>query len=66
MVYSHFPVLSIADYGYLMENGRIVMAGVKEVLLNNVDIREFYLKENINIADTGTPAKCPAVRIRRK
>jgi len=35
--------LSIADYGYIMENGRIVMAGEKETLLNNVDIKEFYL-----------------------
>jgi branched-chain amino acid transport system ATP-binding protein len=35
--------LSIADYGYIMENGRIVMDGPVERLLANQDVREFYL-----------------------
>lgn len=35
--------LTIADYAYIMENGRIVMDGSRDVLLNNVDIKEFYL-----------------------
>jgi branched-chain amino acid transport system ATP-binding protein len=35
--------LSIADYAYVMENGRIVMDGPAEKLANNEDIREFYL-----------------------
>jgi len=35
--------LSIADYGYIMENGRIVMEGPSEKLREDKDIREFYL-----------------------
>jgi branched-chain amino acid transport system ATP-binding protein len=35
--------LSIADYGYIMENGRIVLDGPVERLLANQDVREFYL-----------------------
>ncbi len=35
--------LSIADYGYIMENGRIVLEGDVESLKANEDVREFYL-----------------------
>jgi len=35
--------LSIADFGYIMENGRIVMDGPVKKLLANEDVREFYL-----------------------
>ena len=35
--------LSIADYGYIMENGRIVLEGEVEKLRENEDVREFYL-----------------------
>jgi branched-chain amino acid transport system ATP-binding protein len=35
--------LQVADYGYVLEIGRIVMAGSAEKLLNSDDIREFYL-----------------------
>jgi branched-chain amino acid transport system ATP-binding protein len=35
--------LGIAQYGYVMENGRIVMDGTAEKLINNEDIKEFYL-----------------------
>jgi len=35
--------LQIADYGYVIENGRIVFAGSAEALLNHKDIQEFYL-----------------------
>ncbi len=35
--------LSIAHYGYIMENGRIVMEGSSDVLREDRDIREFYL-----------------------
>lgn len=35
--------LEIADYGYVMENGKIVMDGPAEELLRNKDIQEFYL-----------------------
>lgn len=35
--------LEIADYGYIMEHGRIVLEGCVEQLLHNEDIQEFYL-----------------------
>ena len=35
--------LSIADYGYLLENGRIVLEGKAKELAQNEDIKEFYL-----------------------
>lgn len=35
--------LGIAHYGYIMENGRIVLDGEAEKLINNEDVREFYL-----------------------
>jgi len=35
--------LQIADYGYVMENGRIVLHGAKLELERNEDVREFYL-----------------------
>jgi len=35
--------LTIAHYGYIMENGRIVLDGTASALQNNADIKEFYL-----------------------
>jgi hypothetical protein len=35
--------LGIADYGYIMENGRIVFDGPAGKLRGNDDVREFYL-----------------------
>jgi len=35
--------LNLADYGYAMENGRIVLDGPTEDLRENEDIKEFYL-----------------------
>src|SRR5437870_3142618 len=35
--------LGIADYGYIMENGRIVFDGPADKLRGNDDVREFYL-----------------------
>lgn len=35
--------LSLAEYGYVMENGRIVLDGPSEKLRDNEDVREFYL-----------------------
>jgi branched-chain amino acid transport system ATP-binding protein len=35
--------LEIADYGYVMENGRIVLDGNAERLRSHPDIQEFYL-----------------------
>jgi branched-chain amino acid transport system ATP-binding protein len=38
--------LKIADYAYIMENGRIVLDGTPDELMNNADVREFYLGLN--------------------
>jgi branched-chain amino acid transport system ATP-binding protein len=35
--------LSIADYGYVMENGRVVMSGPAKMLRDNEDVQEFYM-----------------------
>jgi branched-chain amino acid transport system ATP-binding protein len=35
--------LSVADYAYIMENGRIVLDGFPVDLRENADVREFYL-----------------------
>jgi branched-chain amino acid transport system ATP-binding protein len=35
--------LAIADHGYVMENGRIVLDGTADQLRDNADIKEFYL-----------------------
>lgn len=35
--------LEAADYGYVMENGRVVLDGTPQKLLAHQDIREFYL-----------------------
>ena len=42
--------LGIADYGYVMENGRIVLDGSADFLKNNEDVREFYM----GLSATGT------------
>ncbi|MEE8472060.1 MAG: ABC transporter ATP-binding protein [Dehalococcoidia bacterium] len=34
--------LSISNYGYIMESGRVVLDGEAEKLANNEDIKEFY------------------------
>ena len=35
--------LNVADYAYIMENGRIVLEGYPKTLKENADVREFYL-----------------------
>jgi len=35
--------LTIAHYGYILENGRVVMEGSSKILREDRDIREFYL-----------------------
>jgi branched-chain amino acid transport system ATP-binding protein len=35
--------LGIADYGYVMEGGRVVLEGEPAALRDNADVREFYL-----------------------
>lgn len=39
--------LELADYGYVMENGRVVLEGSGSDLRSNEDVREFYLGLNI-------------------
>ncbi len=38
--------LAIADYAYIMENGRVVLDGTPQALSRNADVREFYLGLN--------------------
>ncbi|MFT5757082.1 MAG: branched-chain amino acid transport system ATP-binding protein [Alteromonadaceae bacterium] len=35
--------IKAADYGYIMESGKIVLDGTQEQLLSNEDVKEFYL-----------------------
>jgi len=35
--------LSIAEYGYVMESGRVVLDGPAAKLIDNEDVKEFYL-----------------------
>ena len=35
--------LKYATYGYILENGRVVMDGDAQALRENEDVREFYL-----------------------
>lgn len=38
-----FMALRCAEYGYVLENGRVVMDGPAESLASNEDVKEFYL-----------------------
>ncbi len=38
-----FMALAVSDYGYIMENGRIVLDGPSAKLMENDDVKEFYL-----------------------
>jgi branched-chain amino acid transport system ATP-binding protein len=38
--------LSISSYGYIMENGKVVLDGKTEKLADNEDVKEFYLGMN--------------------
>jgi branched-chain amino acid transport system ATP-binding protein len=42
--------LTIAIYGYIMENGKIVLDGASDKLIQNEDVKEFYL----GLTDVGT------------
>ena len=35
--------LSVAEHGFIMENGRVVLDGSRQELLGNPDVQEFYL-----------------------
>ena len=45
--------LNIANYGYVMELGRIVMGDKSEILLGSKDIQEFYLGQNNEVSERG-------------
>ncbi|MNT50785.1 High-affinity branched-chain amino acid transport ATP-binding protein LivF [compost metagenome] len=45
--------LRYADYGYILENGRVVMDGDAESLRTNEDVKEFYLGVAANDVDGG-------------
>ena len=45
--------LNIANYGYVMELGRIVMGYKSEILLSSKDIQEFYLGQNSEASERG-------------
>ena len=47
--------LRYADYGYILENGRIVMDGAAKALRENEDVKEFYL--GVGAADGDNPRK---------
>jgi len=42
--------LELADYGYVIENGRIVLDGDRERLSAHQDIREFYLGHGAGVS----------------
>lgn len=46
--------LSVADRGYVMESGRIVLTGAAEELAKNEDIQEFYLGKPQKSSAKGT------------
>jgi branched-chain amino acid transport system ATP-binding protein len=50
--------LSIAHYGYVMENGRAVLDGTAEFLKNNEDVKEFYM----GLSAVGTKKSYRAVK----
>jgi branched-chain amino acid transport system ATP-binding protein len=35
--------LAVSEYGYIMENGKIVLDGPSRKLMHNEDVKEFYL-----------------------
>ena len=45
--------LSIADFGYVMENGRFVSSGTAAELRENEDVKEFYLGIKTEISVKG-------------
>jgi len=50
--------LNIAHYGYVMENGRVVLDGTADFLRNNEDVKEFYM----GLSAVGTKKSYRAVK----
>jgi branched-chain amino acid transport system ATP-binding protein len=40
--------LKVADYGYIIEQGKIVLDGTSQELATNEDVKEFYLGQGKN------------------
>ena len=45
--------LKVADFGYVMENGRFVTSGTSEELRENEDVKEFYLGIKTEVSAKG-------------
>ncbi|HNV48339.1 MAG TPA: ATP-binding cassette domain-containing protein, partial [Spirochaetota bacterium] len=45
--------LQIADFGYVMENGRFVMKGTARELMEDKDVQEFYLGVKTDVSAKG-------------
>ena len=45
--------LRIADYGYVLENGRFVISGTATELLEDKDVQEFYLGTKSEVSEKG-------------
>jgi len=54
--------LQVAHYGYVMENGKIVMEGTSRELVENPDVKEFYL----GMAATGAAKSYKDVKAYRR
>jgi branched-chain amino acid transport system ATP-binding protein len=49
-------VLRFADYGYVLENGRVAISGTAAELTSRDDVKEFYLGGGIAQATPVSPA----------
>ncbi len=54
--------LRFADYGYILENGRVVLDGDAETLRSNEDVKEFYL----GLSETGRKSYRDVKHYRRR
>jgi len=45
--------LDVAQYGYVLENGRIVLSGTSQELAENEDVKEFYLGMKVKTSIKG-------------
>ena len=45
--------LSIADFGYVLESGRIVLANNAQNLMEDEDVKEFYLGVKSEVSEKG-------------
>ena len=54
--------LKTADFGYILENGRVVMEGTAKELSSNEDVKEFYL----GFSDKGSKSFNYTIHYRRR